>query len=118
MIGNCENTQYGDIGNHNPIWNIEPLLRWKSCSGKNILLYVTATLSTKGQIVIPKQARQRRNLKPGDDLEIIVPEDTEDIVLRKIQRRANEGLLEALRQMRGLKITQRRKHFPRKPPKL
>jgi len=79
---------------------------------------MTTTVSSKGQIVIPKRVRVRRNLKAGDDLEVLAPDGTEDILLRKVQRRANAGMMEALRQMRGLKVPPRVKEYPRKAPKL
>ena len=76
------------------------------------------TLSSKGQIVIPKRVRLRRNLNVGDDLEVLAPDGTDDILLRKVQRRANAGMLDALRQMRGLKVPPRVHDYPRKAPKL
>ena len=79
---------------------------------------MTTTVSSKGQIVIPKRVRVRRNLKAGDDLEVLAPDGTEDILLRKVQRQANGGMMDALRQMRGLKMSARIKDYPRKTPKL
>ena len=75
-------------------------------------------MTSKGQVVIPKRARQRRGLRPGDDFEIVLPEGTDDVVLRKIQGTPNDGMMEALKRMRGLKVPQRKRHFPRRPPEL
>lgn len=41
----------------------------------------TATMSTKGQTVIPKAIRDRMGLRPGDALDFIV-QDSGDIVIR------------------------------------
>ena len=79
---------------------------------------MTTTMTSKGQIVIPKGARVRRGLRPGDDFEVLLPDGSDDVVLRRIQISANEGMMEALRRMRGLKVPQRRKRFARRPPEL
>jgi AbrB family looped-hinge helix DNA binding protein len=50
---------------------------------------MTTILSTKGQIVIPGEIRERKGLRPGDELEI--EEDRDAIVIRK--KRRNEGLI-------------------------
>jgi AbrB family looped-hinge helix DNA binding protein len=54
---------------------------------------MTTILSTKGQIVIPGEIRERKGLRPGDELEI--EEDRDAIVIRK--KRRNEGLIAHLR---------------------
>lgn len=81
---------------------------------------MTTTISEKGQLVIPKNIRQRRHIRPGDDFEVLAPEGTEDIVLRKIQRAPNEGLVDLLLRcpVKGFAVPPRSKQFPRKPPKL
>ena len=68
---------------------------------------MTTSVSSKGQIVLPKAVRERRSIKTGDDLEVIAPEGSDDIILRKIQSRPNQGLVNALRKLRGLKIPDR-----------
>ena len=65
---------------------------------------MTTTVSSRGQIVLPKKVRASKNIKTGDDLEVITPEGSEDIILRKLARRPNEGLMTALRKLRGLEI--------------
>lgn len=74
---------------------------------------MTTTVSSKGQIVLPKAVRESRRIQTGDDLEVIAPNDSPDIILRKIERRPNQGLLQALRKMRGLKIPRRSRRLPR-----
>ena len=68
---------------------------------------MTTSVSSKGQIVLPKAVRECRSIKTGDDLEVIAPEGSDDIILRKIQTRPNQGLVNALRKLRGLKIPDR-----------
>ncbi len=53
---------------------------------------VLTTLSTKGQIVIPQAVRERKNLQPGDELEI--QETAGGFEVRKKSR--NEGLVKHL----------------------
>ena len=43
----------------------------------------TATLSTRGQIVIPAEIRNLVDLKPGDKLTVDVSDDASEIRLRK-----------------------------------
>ena len=50
------------------------------------------TLSSKGQIVIPQAVRERKNLHPGDELEI--KETAAGFEVRK--KRRNEGLVDLL----------------------
>jgi AbrB family looped-hinge helix DNA binding protein len=58
---------------------------------------VLTTISTKGQIVIPQELRERKNLNPGDELEI---EDTAaGLLIRK--KRRNEGLVAHLLKLKG-----------------
>jgi AbrB family looped-hinge helix DNA binding protein len=77
---------------------------------------MTTTLTTKGQIVIPKEIREKNGLMPGDDFEIHSGSEAE-IVLRKIQRRPNQGLVDLLLAcpVKGWTIPARRKEFARKP---
>lgn len=54
---------------------------------------MTTVLSQKGQIVLPASVRDQLALHPGDDFEIFV-EDDETIVLRKVSRPPNAGLVD------------------------
>ena len=80
---------------------------------------MTTTISQKGQLVIPKRIRQQRQIRAGDDFEVLTPEGTDDIVLRKIRRAPNKGLADLLlRFPKGVALPPRSKQLPRKPPKL
>ena len=41
----------------------------------------TSTLTSKGQTTIPKDIRERLNLRPGDRLEFVIDEDGRVLVL-------------------------------------
>ena len=80
---------------------------------------MTTTISEKGQLVIPKPIRQRRQIRAGDDFEVLAPDGTEDIVLRKVRRAPNKGLADLLlRFPKDVSLPPRSKQTPRKPPKL
>jgi AbrB family looped-hinge helix DNA binding protein len=57
---------------------------------------LTAKISTKGQIVLPQKLRQRNKVRPGDAFEFLESDDPDVIVMRKVVRRANDGLVDAL----------------------
>lgn len=63
---------------------------------------MTATMSTKGQIVIPRAIREELELKPGDDFEVVRRQD--EVVLRRIGDRPRRKLSEHLRSLRGIEI--------------
>lgn len=94
----------------------------KSQSKKVRLFYyydmtnMTTTVSSKGQIVLPKKVRDAKDIRPGDDLEVVDQDD--GILLRKISRKAD--WLDVLRSIpwKGLEIPKRSRQRPRKPPKL
>ena len=44
---------------------------------------VTATLSTRGQIVIPADVRNAVGWKPGDKMTVVISEDASEVRLRK-----------------------------------
>ena len=74
---------------------------------------MTTVLSQKGQIVLPAALRESLDLRAGDDFEVAV-EEGEAIVLRRISRRANEGLLDHLRSCpEPLTLLERPKDLPR-----
>lgn len=56
---------------------------------------MTTVLSQKGQIVLPSPVRERLHLEPGQDFEVLI-EDEDTILLRRINRRPNEGLVDHL----------------------
>lgn len=56
---------------------------------------MTTVLSRKGQIVLPGAVREMLALQPGDDFEVTV-EDDETISLRRINRPANQGLVDLM----------------------
>jgi len=43
----------------------------------------TSTLTSKGQMVVPKTIRDRLKLKPGDRLDFIIQEDR-DVIIRPV----------------------------------
>ena len=57
---------------------------------------LTAKISTKGQIVLPQKLREQRRIRPGDAFEFLESDDPDVIVMRKVARRPNEGLIDAL----------------------
>ncbi len=56
---------------------------------------MTTVLSKKGQIVLPSAVREQLHLEPGQDFEVFVDDD-DTILLRRISRRPNEGLIDLL----------------------
>ncbi|MBI2193054.1 MAG: AbrB/MazE/SpoVT family DNA-binding domain-containing protein [Planctomycetes bacterium] len=56
---------------------------------------MTTVMSKKGQIVLPAAVRESLHLEPGDDFEISV-QDEDTIVLQKISRPPNKGLVDLL----------------------
>lgn len=63
---------------------------------------MTATMSTKGQVVIPRAIREALELKPGDDFEVVRRQD--EVVLRRIGTRPRRRLSEHLEALRGIEI--------------
>lgn len=56
---------------------------------------MTTVLSQKGQIVLPNLVRERMQLKPGQDFEVLI-DDEDTILLRRISRPPNHGLVDHL----------------------
>jgi AbrB family looped-hinge helix DNA binding protein len=56
---------------------------------------MTTVLSKKGQIVLPSAVREQLHLEPGQDFEVLVDDD-DTILLRRISRRPNQGLVDHL----------------------
>jgi AbrB family looped-hinge helix DNA binding protein len=57
---------------------------------------LTAKTSTKGQIVLPRQLRERYQVRAGDTFEFIDSDEPNVIIMRKLTRHPNEGLIDAL----------------------
>jgi AbrB family looped-hinge helix DNA binding protein len=57
---------------------------------------LTAKTSTKGQIVLPRKLREKYEVRAGDTFEFLEGDDPNVIIMRKIARRPNEGLVDAL----------------------
>lgn len=57
---------------------------------------LTAKVSTKGQIVLPRKLRERGKVRVGDAFEFIEGDEPGVIVMRRLSRRPNEGLVDAL----------------------
>ena len=56
---------------------------------------MTTTVSTKGQIILPAEIRQRDRIKPGQTFEVARLEEG-GYLLKRSKRRRNEGLVELL----------------------
>jgi AbrB family looped-hinge helix DNA binding protein len=67
---------------------------------------VTTTISSKGQVVIPRPIRERHHFRAGDDFQLFELSNG-DIVLRRA-RAPKKSLVWHLRRLRGLRID--RKH--------
>ena len=66
---------------------------------------MTTTVDQKGSVPLPDDVLRDSNVHPGDELDVI----TEDgnIILRKVENSATEGLLDILRSLKGLPIPER-----------
>ncbi len=60
-----------------------------------MLYAMTTTLSARGQIVLPKEIRDQRRLRTGDDFEIFSDEPG-TIVLRRVNYGSSADLLDLL----------------------
>lgn len=71
--------------------------KWKALDGRRVRQYLTrmkTTVSTKGQIILPAEFRQRDHIQPGQEFEV-KRIDRGEYRLKRKQRR-NEGLVELL----------------------
>ncbi len=57
---------------------------------------MTARTSTKGQIVLPRRLREKCAVSAGDMFEFLEGDEPGVIIMRKIGRRPNQGLVDAL----------------------
>jgi AbrB family looped-hinge helix DNA binding protein len=67
---------------------------------------VTTRISSKGQVVIPRQVRVRQEIQPGDDF-LLFELSNGDILLRR-SRPPRKSLAWHLRQLRGLNLKRKR----------
>lgn len=56
---------------------------------------MTTVLSKKGQIVLPSAIREKMQLSPGQDFEVLM-DDEDTILLRRISSPPNRGLIDHL----------------------
>lgn len=59
---------------------------------------VTTTLSSKGQMIVPKRIRDALALKPGDDLVVALEPDGFSVRTRRNRKQAIERLAGSLKQ--------------------
>lgn len=57
---------------------------------------VTATLTSKGQLTVPKEIRDRLGLAPGDRVEFVPGEDGRGVVMRKRRTLSLEEVMGSL----------------------
>jgi AbrB family looped-hinge helix DNA binding protein len=67
---------------------------------------VTTTISSKGQLVIPRPVRERHKFRAGDDF-LLFELSNGDILLRRI-RRPKKSLAWHMRRLQGVKIEHNR----------
>ncbi len=67
---------------------------------------MTTTISSKGQVVIPRLIRERHKLRAGDDL-LLLELSNGDLLLRHA-RKPKHSLVWHLRQLHGLEIKRSR----------
>jgi AbrB family looped-hinge helix DNA binding protein len=67
---------------------------------------VTTTISSKGQVVIPRQVRVRQEIQPGDDF-LLFELSNGDILLRR-SRPPRKSLAWHLRRLKGLDLKRKR----------
>ncbi len=68
-------------------------------------------MSEKGQIVVPKEARDRHHLGPGSALIFVETRDG-DLVFRPVNGTPKLTLIEHLRQSKGVETPKREHHCP------
>lgn len=59
------------------------------------LTFVTTTVSSKGQIVLPAEIRRRDGIRPGEEFDVVRVDRGEYRLKRKVPRR-NAGLVKTL----------------------
>jgi AbrB family looped-hinge helix DNA binding protein len=77
---------------------------------------LTAKISTKGQLVLPKSVRERSKVRAGDTFEFLEGDQPDVIIIRKISTRPNDGLIDALLSCpHRFEIPARGREYPKKP---
>jgi AbrB family looped-hinge helix DNA binding protein len=66
---------------------------------------MTTTVDNKGSVPLPAEVLRDSGVHPGDQLDISAEDG--DIILRKIAHVASESLLDILRGLKGLPISER-----------
>ena len=62
-----------------------------------IFSVVTTSISSNGEVRIPRELRKRKRFQAGDDFEVLEDEDDPSIIiLRKVEPSANAGLVDHL----------------------
>jgi AbrB family looped-hinge helix DNA binding protein len=75
----------------------------------------TAKISTKGQIVIPQRLRERGKVRPGDVFELTEGDEPAVIIMTRLSRRPNAGLVDALLACpHRFEVPTRRRDYPNK----
>jgi len=81
-----------------------------------MLMSMTTTLTSKGQILLPPKVRRDKKLRAGDELEILSDaEDADVILLRRVRKQPNQGLVALLRScpVKGFRLPRRSRELPR-----
>jgi AbrB family looped-hinge helix DNA binding protein len=64
---------------------------------------VTTTLSTKGQIIIPRDIRSRLGMRAGDAFQVLTS-GSGDVLLKPMGRKRPSSWIRSLRGLQGLEI--------------
>lgn len=76
---------------------------------------LTARTSTKGQLVLPRKLREKYAVREGDVFEFEEGDEPNVIIMRKVTRRPNAGLVDALLACpRGFDVPTRNRERPRR----
>ena len=68
-------------------------------------------MSEKGQIVVPKQARDKRGFRLGTAFAFLESKDG-DLIFRPVNAKPKLTLIEHLKKFKGIEIPQRKHHSP------
>ena len=77
---------------------------------------MTAKTSTKGQLVLPRKLRDKYEVRAGDTFEFLEGDEPGVIIMRKVSRRPNDGLVDALLACpHRFEIPRSRSEIPKRP---